>query len=101
MEKREMDALAQFCVAQRSAFSVDDWLARAETDPEAVGLAAAYLSMASWYGYETELEEIARRNHFSADSAGLHRETRAIGFDLPYFSSRVRVGVATSHRAAA
>lgn len=94
MNRKTMDSLANFCIAQRNAFAAEAWLARAEANREEVGLAATYLSMTSWYGYEEELEEIARRNHFSVESPGLHREAQSIAFDLPYFSAKVRGGIA-------
>jgi hypothetical protein len=91
------DSLAQFCIAQRDAFNRDDWYARFNVDRKAVALAARYLSMTSWYGHEEELEQIAVATDAFDNSYGLHRESQAIGFDLPHFSYTVRSGIAQAH----
>jgi hypothetical protein len=91
------ESLARFCIAQSDAFSRDDWYARANIDGKAVALAARYLSMNSWYGHEEELERIAVAMDAFDTSNGLHRESRAIGFDLAYFSYTVRSGIAQAH----
>jgi len=87
-------SLVQFCIAQRNAFDADAWHAQSNIDPKAVGLAAKYLSMTSWYGHEEELAHIAVALQGRAESSlGLYRESQEIGFDLPYFSVRVRIGI--------
>jgi len=94
MDRHATESLAQFCIAQRNAFDADGWHLRFDIDGEAVALAAKYLSMTSWYGHEEELERIAATIHLPAESSlGLYRESRAIGFDLPYFSATVRIGI--------
>lgn len=97
MDRHATDLLAQFCIAQRNAFDPHDWYMRFDIDGEAVALAAKYLSMTSWYGHEDELEEVVAQTHvFGENSAGLHRESQAMDFDLPYFSARVRLGIAAA-----
>jgi hypothetical protein len=91
------ESLAQFCIAQSDAFSRDDWYARFNIEGDAVALAARYLSMTSWYGHEEELEQIAVTTDVLESSNGLHRESRAIGFDLAHFSYTVRSGIAQAH----
>lgn len=95
MDRRTTDALAKFCIEQHGCFSPHDWLFLDDIDEKAVALAAKYLSMTSWYGREDALEEIAERIHaFEGNSTGLYRESRLLDFDLPYFSSAVRAGIA-------
>lgn len=95
MDRHATDSLAQFCIDQRNAFDAHAWDARLAIDGAALILAAKYLSMTSWYGYEEELERIAARAAgFVQSSSGLHRESRAADFDLPYFSAKVRLGLA-------
>lgn len=97
MDRRAMELLAQFCITQHKTFFPHDWYRRFESDGPAVALAAKYLSMTSWYGHETELEEIAAGTHvFAEKSAGLNQESEAIDFDLPYFSAKVRLGLASA-----
>jgi hypothetical protein len=91
------ESLAQFCIAQRDAFNRDDWYARFNVDRKAVALAAKYLSMTSWYGHDEELERIALATDAFDNNHGLHRESRAIGFDLAHFSYTVRSGIAQAH----
>lgn len=94
MDKRATESLAQFCIQQRHAFEAQAWHQRIDHEGQAVALAAKYLSMTSWYGHETELEQIAANTRVSHETShGLHRESQAIGFDLPYFSALVRVGI--------
>lgn len=95
MDRHATELLAQFCIAQRIAFDAHDWIKRMAVDGDAVALAAKYLSMTSWYGHEFELEEIAAGTRLFVDnSSGLHRESKAADFDLPYFSAKVRLGIA-------
>lgn len=91
------ESLAQFCIAQSDAFNRDDWYARFNIDGKAVALAAKYLSRTSWYGHEEELEQIAIAMDAFDNSYGLHRESRAIGFDLAHFSYTVRRGLIQAH----
>lgn len=94
MNKRAADALAEFCIAQRSTFNLHDWLARGDADGKAVAIVAKYLSMTSWYGHAEALEQIAVMLNASYESSEwLHRESRAIDFDLPNFSAKVRFGI--------
>jgi hypothetical protein len=94
-----IESLVQFCIAQRRAFDIAAWFAKFEDEGEAVALAAKYLSMTSWYGHEAELEEVAAATHVFADNSnGLHLESQAVGFDLNYFSTRVRIGIAQAGR---
>ncbi|SMB26012.1 protein of unknown function [Sterolibacterium denitrificans] len=98
MDKPMTQALARFCVDQSDCFNARDWLRLVEIDTRVVALAAKYLSMTSWYGHEDDLAEIAERLYdFDDDSAALYRESRMLDFDLPYFSSAVRFGIARSH----
>jgi len=95
MDRRTTDMLAKFCIDQSCCFNSPDWLFLDGIDPKAVALAAKYLSMTSWYGHEEALAEIVERIHaLDDDSAGLYRESRLLDFDLPYFSSVVRLGIA-------
>ena len=98
MDKPMIQVLARFCVDQSEHFNARDWLRLDGVDASVVGLAAKYLSMTSWYGHEDDLVEIAERLHdFDDGSAALYRESRMLDFDLPYFSSAVRFGIARSH----
>lgn len=95
MDRQATESLARFCIEQRSAFDADDWFLRSETDGMAVALAAKYLSMTSWYGNARDLVEVAAKIHPSLDDgAGLYCEAQASGFDWPYFSTTVRIGIA-------
>jgi hypothetical protein len=89
------DSLVQFCIAQSDEFNPDDWDVQFAMNQKALALAAKYLSMTSWYGHEEELERIVAATQDVVESSfGLHRESQAIGFDLPYFSYMVRFGIA-------
>ena len=97
MDRRAIELLAQFCMAQRNNFDPHDWYVRFDIDGPAVALAAKYLSMTSWYGHEEELEQIVAGTHlFAENSAGLHQESKTVGFDLPYFSAKLRLGIAAA-----
>lgn len=64
-------------------------------DRKLVAVAAKYLSMTSWFGYETELEHIADEiDSGLASSIDFNRELGAIGLDLALFSASVRCGIA-------
>lgn len=97
MDRQAIDRLARFCASQSGRFDIQAWLGFSEADTKAVGLAARYLSMTSWYGYEDDLAEIAGKLGVDADvsdSIGLYLEARTLGFDLSYFSAAVRLGIA-------
>lgn len=97
MEKCDTELLAQFCITQRNAFDANDWHLRFDADGAALALAAKYLSMTSWYGHEDELEQIVARTGAPAEnSVGLYRESQVAAFDLPYFSAKVRGGIASA-----
>lgn len=93
MDRQAAEALAQFCIDQRDAFDAGQWLARRDKDGKALALAAKYLSMTSWYGHEAELEGIAVEVYASVGDS-LFSESKAVEFDLPHFSTTVRLGVA-------
>lgn len=94
MDRQATESLARFCIAQRSAFDADDWFLRSETDGKAVALAARFLSMTSWYGHDDALVEIAAKITPDLDGGpGLYAESQAAGFDWPYFSTTVRIGI--------
>jgi hypothetical protein len=94
-KQRAAQSLAQFCIAQRGAFDSREWLARKHIDGKAVALAAKYLSMTSWYGHEDELERIAVAIYArSVGEEALFSESKSQDFDLPYFSTTVRICVA-------
>lgn len=102
MDKSQIQVLAHFCVEQNEHFNPHDWLQFGEVDEQTVALVAKYLSMTSWYGHEDDLAAIADRLYdFTDDSAALYCESRMMGFDLPYFSSAVRFGIARLHEQAA
>lgn len=89
------ESLAQFCIAQSDEFNPDDWDVQFAMNQKALALAAKYLSKTRWYGHEEELERIVVATQDVVESSlGLHRESQAIGFDLPYFSYTVRSGIA-------
>lgn len=95
MNKDMADSLAQFCIAQRNAFESRQWVERKDIDGRAVALAAKYLSMTKWYGHGTELETIAVEIYSSISSGDpLFNESKLLDFDLPHFSTTVRLGVA-------
>ena len=95
MDRQATESLARFCIQQRNAFDPDDWYQRSETDGKVVALAAKYLSMTSWYGHDDELVDIAAKIHPGLESgAGLYGEAQAMGFDWPYLSTSVRIGIA-------
>lgn len=93
MKRQGAESLAQFCIAQRNAFDPQQWLARRDTDGKALALAAKYLSMTSWYGHEAELEGIALQIYADVGDS-LFKESRSLEFDLPHFSTTVRLGIA-------
>lgn len=104
MEKQAIDRLVRFCASQSSRFNPQEWLSFSEVDNKAVALVARYLSMTSWYGHEDDLVRIAdamAKDLTTGDSAGLYLESRALNFNLPYFSAAVRSGIAITQATAA
>jgi len=80
-------------------FDPSAWRESESVDRRTLAVAACYLSMTSWYGYETALEHFAEELCPGICSAErFDREAFAIGFDLSYFSAAVRYQVAMSDR---
>jgi hypothetical protein len=99
MDKHAFESLAKFCASQRRAFFPDAWIERSIVDGKALAVAAMYLSMTGWYGYENELKSVAAKVETRLLSAtGFHRELNSIEFDLGRFSARVRYEIATSEK---
>lgn len=99
MEKQAIDRLVRFCASQSDHFNPQEWLSFSGVDNKTVALAARYLSMTSWYGHEDDLVRIADAmavDLTTSDSAGLYLESRALNFNLPYFSVAVRSDIATT-----
>ena len=95
MNTQAYESIAQFCVEQYSRFDPQAWKRRSVADRKLVAVAAKYLSMTSWFGYETELEQLAGEiDSALVDTAEFNRELGAIGFDLALFSASVRCGIA-------
>lgn len=86
-----LTSLARFCASQRSAFSLPAWLAQHALDRRELAVAALYLSMTSWYGYEDPLKRIAEALHPGIGSGGVFvEEMSATNFDLAQFSATTR-----------
>ena len=95
MNTQAYESIAQFCVEQYDKFDPQAWKRRSVADRKLIAVAAKYLSMTSWFGYESELEQIADEIDAAlADSAEFNRELAAIGLDLALFSASVRCGIA-------
>jgi hypothetical protein len=95
LDRHTADALAQFCIAQHWQFAADEWVSWAEKYGMTIAFVAKYLSMTSWYGHEVELDQIAEVNcPAEPSSPGLHVESQAADFNLPFFSAAVRLGIA-------
>ena len=95
MNTQAYESIAQFCVEQYDKFDPQAWKRRSVADRKLVAVAAKYLSMTSWFGYESELEQIADEIDAAlADSAEFYRELGSIGLDLALFSASVRCGIA-------
>lgn len=95
MNTQAYESIAQFCVEQYDNFDPQAWKRRGVADRKLVAVAAKYLSMTSWFGYESELEQIADEIDAAlADSAEFNRELGSIGLDLALFSASVRCGIA-------
>jgi hypothetical protein len=95
MNTQAYESIAQFCVEQYGRFDAQAWKRRGAADRKLVAVAAKYLSMTSWFGYESELEHISKEiDGGLADSTEFNRELGAIGLDLALFSASVRCGIA-------
>jgi hypothetical protein len=95
MNTQAYESIAQFCVEQHSKFDPQAWKRRSVADRRLVAVAAKYLSMTSWFGYEDELERIAVDIEAGlADNDEFNRELSSIGLDLALFSASIRCGIA-------
>jgi len=91
MGKQALTTLARFCASQRAAFDLRAWLAERTFDRRDLAIAALYLSMTSWYGYEGSLRRIAEELHPGIASGGVFsEEIQAMQFDLARFSGTTR-----------
>ena len=91
MGKQALTTLARFCASQRAAFDLRAWLAERTFDRRDLAIAALYLSMTSWYGYEGSLRRIAEELHPGIASGGVFsEEIQAMEFDLAHFSGTTR-----------
>ncbi len=99
MNTQAYESIAQFCVEQHGRFDPQAWRRRGAADRKLVAVAAKYLSMTSWFGYQDELEEIAVGIDANLNNvAEFNRELGSIGMDLALFSASVRCGIATRDR---
>lgn len=95
MNTQAYESIAQFCVDQHGRFDPQTWRRRGAVDRKLVAVAAKYLSMTSWYGYEDELDQIAVEiDPTLADDSKFNRELGSIDLDLARFSAAVRCGIA-------
>ena len=93
MTRPQMISLASFCADQSTDFDAGIW-----TDPQAsatqretLAYTAQYLSMASWYGYQTQLARIAESLRPGIGQIGNFMQmAHDIGLDLADFSMTVR-----------
>ena len=91
MGKKALTSLARFCASQRTAFDLRAWLGERTIDRRDLAIAALYLSMTSWYGYEGSLRRIAEELHPGIASGGVFSEQmREMDFDLADFSATTR-----------
>jgi len=99
MATHVLDPLVRFCAGQARNFEPDAWRRSESLDRAALAVAARYLSMTSWYGYEAALEALAEELRPGISSSEtFQREALANGFELSYFSVAVRSDIATHHR---
>lgn len=99
MATHVLDPLVRFCAEQVRHFDRDAWRRSDSLDRAALAIAARYLSMTSWYGYEAQLESLAEElSPGISSSETFQREAFANGFDLSYFSVAVRFDIVTRHR---
>jgi hypothetical protein len=95
MNTQAYESIAQFCAEQHRRFDPQAWKRRSIADRKLVAVAAKYLSMTGWFGYESELERLAEEiDAAMADSIEFNRELGSIGLDLALFSAAVRCGIA-------
>ena len=95
MDTQAYDSIVQFCVEQHVNFDVQAWRRRSAADRKLIAVTAKYLSMTSWFGHEDQLERLAVEfDPCLVDSSEFDRESGAIGFNLAFFSSAVRFGIA-------
>ena len=95
MDKSSLDGLARFCASQQEKFDQCAWLSQGAADPTAYAVAAKYLSMTSWYGYEEPLESVATQLWPAlAVRNASDRELRSIGLDLGSLSASIRFRIA-------
>lgn len=91
MGRRSLRALAKFCATQRKAFDLRAWFAERSVDRRELAIAALYLSMTSWYGYEATLRKIAEDLHPGIGQGGTFAEQmHEAQFDLARFSAATR-----------
>ncbi len=93
MTRPQMISLANFCADQSADFDAAIWInPQASAMPrQTLAYAAQYLSMASWYGYQTQLAAIAELLQPGIGQIGnFMRLAREIGLDLADFSTAVR-----------
>lgn len=91
MGSRSLGTLARFCAKQRRAFDLRAWFAERAVDRRDLAIAALYLSMTSWYGYEGTLKEIAEALHPGIGQGGTFAEQmHEAQFDLARFSATTR-----------
>jgi len=86
MGKPALTYLARFCASQRTAFDLRAWLSQRSIDRRNLAIAALYLSMTSWYGYEGSLRRIAEELRPGIASGEVFsEEMQAMEFDLAHF----------------
>ena len=91
MNPRRFERLIEFCTHQYAAFDVRRWLAARRSDREALAVAAKFLSMTSWYGFQEQLADIAERlDPRVATPEGFEHEAAAMGFLLGDFALAIR-----------
>jgi hypothetical protein len=91
MGRKSLGTLARFCAAQRKAFDLRAWFAERSVDRRDLAIAALYLSMTSWYGYEADLKRLAEELHPGiGNGSAFAEQMQAAQFDLARFSSTTR-----------
>jgi hypothetical protein len=91
MGRQALTSLARFCAAQRKAFELRAWLAERSIDRRDLAIAALYLSMTSWYGYEADLKRIAEELHPGiGNGSAFAEQMQDAQFDLARFSATTR-----------
>ena len=101
MDRAVTRSLAKFCADQYFAFDPNAWVASDPTVRKPIVAAAArYLSHTNWYGREAHLARIAAtlgRN--SADGSESAQADDEHDLDLGYFSSALRIDIASRRMA--